>query len=124
MARVLGCADYFSVLEVPLTADEREVKKSYRRKIVLVHPDKNGQAAHSDEAFDRVRNAFATLSDDNERTRYEADLVEAYRRAAMSERAGGSAGGGGGESGGSRRSRATPAPRSSGPRGRKARRRG
>lgn len=124
VARVLGCADYFSVLEVPLTADEREVKKSYRRKIVLVHPDKNGQAAHSDEAFDRVRNAFATLSDDNERTRYEADLVEAYRRAAMSERAGGSAGGGGGESGGSRRSRATPAPRSSGPRGRKARRRG
>lgn len=124
VARVLGCADYFSVLEVPLTADEREVKKSYRRKIVSVHPDKNGQAAHSDEAFDRVRSAFATLSDVNERMRYEASLVEAYRRAAMSERAGGFAGGGGGESGGSRKSRATPAPRSSGPRGRKARRKG
>ena len=86
------------MLEVPLTADEREVKKSYRRKIVSVHPDKNGQAAHSDEAFDRVRrSAFATLSDVNERMRYEASLVEAYRRAAMSERAGGFAGGGGGE---------------------------
>lgn len=50
VARVLGCQNYYAVLEVPVTADGAEVKKSFRKKMLLVHPDKNGGAAHSNEA--------------------------------------------------------------------------
>ena len=59
VARVLGCQNYYAVLEVPVTADENEVKKHFRKKMLLVHPDKNGGAPHSNEAFDRVKQAFA-----------------------------------------------------------------
>lgn len=45
--------------KVPVTADTDEVKKHFRKKMLLVHPDKNGGAPHSNEAFDRVKQASA-----------------------------------------------------------------
>ena len=32
VARVLLCTDFFGVLEVPVTADDKEIKKAYRKK--------------------------------------------------------------------------------------------
>jgi hypothetical protein len=61
VARVLGCQNYYAVLEVPVTADEHEVKKHFRKKMLLVHPDKNGGAPHSNDAFDRVGTGGRTM---------------------------------------------------------------
>jgi curved DNA-binding protein CbpA len=36
-------------------ADASEVKKHFRKKMLLVHPDKNGGAPHSNDAFSRVK---------------------------------------------------------------------
>lgn len=76
------------------------------------------------EAFDRVKQAFSTLSNDSERKSYDARLVEAHRQAAGSgfERAHSGKGAGpvGRSAGG--KPRAKPVPRGAGPKGRKARR--
>lgn len=124
VARVLLCTEYFGVLEVPVTADDAEIKKAYRKKIIETHPDKNPGKARCEEAFDRVKTAFEKIGTTEHRDDYLRALAEAHRRmhhAAAS--AGGPASSSHAPSPGARASRGPePAPRSQGPRGRKARR--
>lgn len=117
--RVLECEEYFSVLEVPVTADDAEIKKSYRKKVVLTHPDKNPGAAHCNEAFDRVKTAFIKIGGEKERKEYLDALVEAHvvlnerrEHAHQPQHSNGQY----------EQRRPEPAPRSQGPKGRKGRR--
>ena len=116
--RVLACAEYFSVLEVPVTADEREVKRSYKRKALRLHPDKCRDTKYAAEAFERVKLAFETLGDARARERYEAALLRAREIAAAMAREQQGEGGGAGAAGGAG-PRRRPAPRSHGPKGRR-----
>ena len=51
--RILNCKkDYYKVLGLEKGATEEEVKKSYRKLALKLHPDKN-QAPRADEAFKR-----------------------------------------------------------------------
>lgn len=75
VARVLGCRDYFSVLEIELTADREAVRKAYRSKVLIVHPDKC-MSPHAAAAFRRVNDANTTLSDDVQRADYIQQLVD------------------------------------------------
>jgi len=116
--RVLLCVDCFGVLEVPVTADDAEIKKAYRKKLIVVHPDKNPGKARCEEAFDRVKTAFEKIGKEEDRARYARALVEAHQRMHHVDIASTHA-----ASPGARASRGPePAPRSQGPRGRKARR--
>ncbi|CAO3692962.1 unnamed protein product [Rhizopus stolonifer] len=64
---VLACKkDYYKVLAVEKTATDIEIKKAYRKKALIFHPDKNS-APGADEAFKLVAEAFGTLSDSNKR---------------------------------------------------------
>lgn len=72
IARVLGCCewDHFAILEInPLGIDLKDlanvVKKTYRRKTLLIHPDKttNPQAP---QAFDLLKKSELVLSQDVE----------------------------------------------------------
>lgn len=47
-----------------------EVKKSYRKLALIVHPDKN-KAPHASEAFKVVGHAYATLSDSTKKNHYD-----------------------------------------------------
>ena len=115
--RVLLCVDCFGVLEVPVTADDAEIKKAYRKKLIVVHPDKNPGKARCEEAFDRVKTAFEKIGKEEDRARYARALVEAHQRMHHADASTHAA------SPGARASRGPePAPRSQGPRGRKARR--
>ena len=123
VARVLLCTEYFGVLEVPVTADDAEIKKAYRKKLIVTHPDKNPGKARCEEAFDRVKTAFEKIGAEEDRARYARALVEAHQR--MHHAAASAAGPASthAASPGARASRGPePAPRSQGPRGRKARR--
>ena len=71
MRRVLLCVDCFGVLEVPVTADDAEIKKAYRKKLIVVHPDKNPGKARCEEAFDRVK-PFEKIGKEEDRARYAA----------------------------------------------------
>ena len=117
--RVLLCVDCFGVLEVPVTADDAEIKKAYRKKLIVVHPDKNPGKARCEEAFDRVKTAFEKIGKEEDRARYARALEEAHRRM---HHAAASATGPASTHAASPGARAGPSPRSQGPRGRKARR--
>ena len=63
--------DYYDVLGVDRSADEREIKKAYRRLAMENHPDKNPGDAAAEERFKEAAEAYAVLSDAQKRARYD-----------------------------------------------------
>eukprot|EP01125_Pyxidicula_operculata_P020123 TRINITY_DN7371_c0_g1_i1.p1 TRINITY_DN7371_c0_g1~~TRINITY_DN7371_c0_g1_i1.p1 ORF type:complete len:213 (-),score=32.73 TRINITY_DN7371_c0_g1_i1:449-1087(-) len=69
--RIICASSYYEVLELNSKCTTDEIKKSYRRLALLVHPDKN-PSDYSSDAFKVLSMAFACLS--NESTRLNYDL--------------------------------------------------
>ena len=63
--------DYYEVLEVTRTATYEEIKKSYRKKAIQHHPDKNPGDKAAEEKFKEAAEAYEVLSDQNKRQRYD-----------------------------------------------------
>ncbi|GAO46094.1 hypothetical protein G7K_0336-t1 [Saitoella complicata NRRL Y-17804] len=57
---------YYDLLKVDVTATEEEIKKSYRKLAVKMHPDKGG----SEEEFAKLSEAYTTLADSTLRRQY------------------------------------------------------
>eukprot|EP00029_Vermamoeba_vermiformis_P008413 TRINITY_DN3935_c0_g1_i1.p1 TRINITY_DN3935_c0_g1~~TRINITY_DN3935_c0_g1_i1.p1 ORF type:complete len:500 (+),score=117.28 TRINITY_DN3935_c0_g1_i1:156-1655(+) len=55
--------DPFEILGLDYDATEVEIKKSYRKLAVLLHPDKNNSMQDAEEAFKCVTQAYAVLLD-------------------------------------------------------------
>jgi len=68
--RVQRCTDLYEMLEVSRDAGASVIKKAYRKKAVLLHPDKNS-APGSAEAFKEINKAFSILSDPQKRREYD-----------------------------------------------------
>lgn len=64
------CKDYYEVLNVTKEATDSEIKKSYKKLALVLHPDKN-PAPGADEAFKAVGNAMAILTDAEKRKSYD-----------------------------------------------------
>ncbi|MDR2927113.1 MAG: molecular chaperone DnaJ [Cytophagaceae bacterium] len=79
--------DYYEILEVAKTASAEEIKKAYRKKAILYHPDKNPGDKEAEEKFKEAAEAYEVLSNAEKRQRYDH-----YGHAGM----GGSAGHAGG----------------------------
>ena len=94
--RVLRCSatDYYAILGVTESADDKVLKKAYLLLALKLHPDKC-RAARADEAFKRVGAAFATLSDPRKRMAFDAAGGAAGAAAAERRGHGGGFGGGG-----------------------------
>ncbi|GAC1391221.1 MAG: molecular chaperone DnaJ [Candidatus Saccharimonadales bacterium] len=60
--------DYYDVLGVGKNASPDEIKKSFRRLAVQLHPDKEGG---SEEKFKEINEAYEVLKDDAKRKRYD-----------------------------------------------------
>jgi molecular chaperone DnaJ len=63
--------DYYEVLQVPRSADDRELKAAYRRLALKYHPDKNPGDAKAEELFKEASEAYDVLSDPERRSRYD-----------------------------------------------------
>ncbi len=63
--------DYYEVLGVPRDADEKVLKKAYKRLAMKYHPDRN-KDPDAEEKFKEIAKAYAVLSDPQKRKMYDA----------------------------------------------------
>jgi DnaJ family protein A protein 5 len=64
---------YYELLGVERSATEDELKKAYRRKALVLHPDKNrGDEERATKVFAEVQAAYEVLSDPQERAWYDS----------------------------------------------------
>jgi molecular chaperone DnaJ len=59
--------DYYSILGVPRTASQDDIKRAYRKLAMQHHPDKGG----NEEKFKQINEAYDTLGDVNKRSQYD-----------------------------------------------------
>lgn len=62
--------DYYDVLSVQRGASKEEIKNSYRKLALQYHPDRN-KSSGAEEKFKEISEAYAVLSDDEKRKRYD-----------------------------------------------------
>jgi curved DNA-binding protein len=63
--------DYYQTLGVSRDADEKEIKRAFRRLARQVHPDVNPGDAGAEERFKEINEAYEVLSDPEKRRRYD-----------------------------------------------------
>ena len=64
--------DFYKSLGITSEASETEIKKAYRKLAKDLHPDKNPGDAPAEQRFKEVSEAYATLSDPEQRKEYDA----------------------------------------------------
>lgn len=63
--------DFYTILGVDKSADEKEIKKAYRRLAMKYHPDKNPDDPTAEEKFKEATMAYEVLSDAQKRASYD-----------------------------------------------------
>ncbi|KTD64766.1 J domain-containing protein [Legionella spiritensis] len=76
--RINGAGNFYEVLGVAQDASPSEIKKAYFKAAKEVHPDKNPENVkkESEAAFDKLHNAYETLSDEGKRATYDNTLKQ------------------------------------------------
>uniref|UniRef100_UPI0025F9F04C molecular chaperone DnaJ n=1 Tax=uncultured Methanobrevibacter sp. TaxID=253161 RepID=UPI0025F9F04C len=62
--------DYYDILGVDKNADEKEIKKAYRKLAMKYHPDVS-DSEDATEKFKEISEAYAVLSDSEKRSKYD-----------------------------------------------------
>ena len=63
--------DYYEILGVPKDASQADIRKAFQKKAMKLHPDVN-KAPDAEQQFKEVSEAYAVLSDEDKRRRYDA----------------------------------------------------
>nr|XP_043627278.1 uncharacterized protein LOC122598863 [Erigeron canadensis] len=76
MKRILACVDHYEALGLSRykKIDAVLLKKEYRKKAMLVHPDKNMGSPMASESFKKVQCAYEVLSDSLKKRDYDEHL--------------------------------------------------
>ncbi len=72
--------DYYKILEVPRTATQDEIKKSYRKLAMKYHPDRNKGDKTAESKFKDINEAYAVLSHEEKRKQYDTFGAEGFGR--------------------------------------------
>ncbi|MFV0461675.1 MAG: DnaJ C-terminal domain-containing protein [Nostocoides sp.] len=86
--------DFYAILGVAQDADSATIKKAYRKLARKLHPDQNAGDASAEQRFKEVGEAYAVLSDAEQRREY--DAIRQMARGGARFTAGGPGGGNGG----------------------------
>lgn len=68
--RIKRCKDYYEILCITKEATDTEIKRSYKKLALQLHPDKN-RAPGAVEAFKMLGNAAGVLTDPEKRKQYD-----------------------------------------------------
>ncbi|TYI95921.1 hypothetical protein E1A91_D01G033100v1 [Gossypium mustelinum] len=76
MKRILNSTDHYEALGFPrhIKIDFGILKKEYRKKAMLVHPDKNMGSPLASESFKKLQCAYEVLSDSTKKKDYDEQL--------------------------------------------------
>ena len=82
--------DYYEVLGVDKTADDKTLKSAFRKKAMGCHPDRHPDDPEAEAKFKEVNEAYGILSDADKRSAYDRMGHRAFEQGGM---------GGGGQGG-------------------------
>ena len=73
--------DFYEVLGVEQNAEDREIKKAYKRLAMKFHPDRNREDPQAEEKFKEVKEAYEILTDPQKRAAYDNTAMPVLTRA-------------------------------------------
>jgi len=93
--------NYYGILGIKRDADEKAIRKAYRKKAVKWHPDKNQEKKEeAEEMFKKIAEAYDVLSDPEKRKIYDMYGAAGLKGGVPTSGGGGGGSGGGGGGGG------------------------
>ncbi|PPI87952.1 molecular chaperone DnaJ [Candidatus Pantoea edessiphila] len=75
--------DYYEILGVNKSSDEREIKKAYKRLAMKFHPDRNPGDKKAEAKFKEIKEAYEILTDSNKRAAYDQYGHSAFEKVNM-----------------------------------------
>lgn len=75
--------DYYELLQVDRTADEKAIKSAYRRLAMECHPDRNPGCTDSENRFKAISQAYDCLKDPQKRAAYDRFGHAAFQNGGM-----------------------------------------
>jgi len=88
MAPNLSSDDYYQILGVPRGADDGAIRKAYKKLAVKWHPDKNPGDEQATQNFQKISEAYATLTDEKKRRIYDQYGKDAANQADQMDESG------------------------------------
>jgi DnaJ-class molecular chaperone len=67
---IIKRTDLYEILGLDKSANEDEIRKSYKKHAIKFHPDKNS-AINSADAFKKISHAFSVLSNKEKKSKYD-----------------------------------------------------
>ncbi|MGN3437648.1 molecular chaperone DnaJ [Proteus penneri] len=86
--------DFYEVLGLSKNADEKEIKRAYKRLAMKYHPDRNQGDKESEIKFKEIKEAYEILSDAQKRVAYDQYGHAAFEQGGFGGQGGGGFGGG------------------------------
>ena len=66
--------DYYDILNVNNGSSADEIKKAYRKQSLIYHPDRHNNDKIKSDKFNKITEAYTTLSDELKRKNYDNSL--------------------------------------------------
>ncbi|MCW5197646.1 molecular chaperone DnaJ [Buchnera aphidicola] len=63
--------DYYEILNISKSANDREIKRAYKRLAVKYHPDRNNNSKYSEKKFKEIKEAYEILINPEKRSAYD-----------------------------------------------------